>query len=451
MDPIKTAVLVIAVSMYALVILFQNKKVLITSAAAALLIILGMIMPGKIFILPQDVVAQDGIFPSIIFAFTHSLFNLIDWNVLMIYLGSMIVASMFIYSKVPLKLADVLVVRSRNSAVAVVFVLILTGLLSTFIENIVAVVIMAPVAFSICSKTRLNPLAFICALAMISNIEGTATLVGDPPSIIFASYAGYNFNDFFFHNGKLSVFFIAQAGMIAGCIFYFMTFARKSRDKIFGESEKVISWVPLILLAVMILGLSFVPFIPYRFDYASGLCVMAAACMSILWFKFFQKKTVSDTAKKLKELDWESICFLMGIFIVTGAVSECGLLDILAGFLSKVCGQSALKGFLIILVFSVLLSGFINNVPFIIAMLPVANSMAFSMRINPELYMFALLIGCCLGGNLSPYGASANVAAMGIIKKEGNEISFKKWMRIGVPFTVITTVASSVFLWVLWS
>lgn len=451
MDPIKFAVLFIAVLMYAFVILFQKKKVLVTSLSAVILIILGMINPGKVFILPQDVVALEGNFPSIIFAFTHSVFNLIDWNVLMIYLGSMIVASMLIYSKVPVKLADLLIASSPNSGIAVVFVLVLTGLISTFIENVAVVLIMAPIALSMCSRTRFNPVAFLCGLALMSNIEGTATLVGDPPSMIFASHAGYNFSDFFFHNGKPSIFFIVQSGMITGCIFFFLVFARKSKEKIVCEGEKVLSWIPFMLLAVMVIGLALVSFFPFRFDYISGMFVMGVALLSILWFMLIQKKTVQETALKLKELDWETIFFLMGIFIVIGAVSESGLLDILAAGFTKICGQSAAKGFMIILLISVLLSGFIDNVPFIIAMLPVANSMAFSMRINPELYMFALLVGSCLGGNLTPYGASANVVAMGIIKKEGYDISFKKWLRIGVPFTLLTTFVASTLLWIIWS
>ena len=153
----------------------------------------------------------------------------------------------------------------------------------------------------------------------------------------------------------------------------------------------------------------------------------------------------------IKGLDWETIFFLIGIFIVVGAISEVGLLADFAKFLSGVCGDSVLLGFVLILAVSVLISGFVDNVPYIIVMLPVAGSLAVDMGIAKELYMFALLVGSCLGGNLTPYGASANVVAMGILKKEGYPINFGGWLKIAGTFTVFTTAVSAIVLWLLWA
>ena len=261
----------------------------------------------------------------------------------------------------------------------------------------------------------------------------------------------YTFNDFFVHGGRLSVFFIVQAGMVAGCIFFYLYFARKSKDKINVDKEPVISWVPFILLLVMIFGLAIISFVHISFTYLSGLFVLALGIIGVVWYYKGQKKTKEETKTLIKELDWETIFFLVGIFIVIGAIQETGLLEDFAHFLAGITGGSHLAGFVIILVVSIVISGFVDNVPYIIAMLPVAKGMAVAMGLNPELYMFALLVGSCLGGNLTPFGASANIVAMGILKKEGYPMKFSGWLKVGVPFTIITTTVSAIVLWLLWA
>ena len=142
---------------------------------------------------------------------------------------------------------------------------------------------------------------------------------------------------------------------------------------------------------------------------------------------------------------------MIGIFVVVGAISETGLLKDFADFLARITGGNKLAGFILILAVSIFISGFVDNVPYIIVMLPVAGNMAESMGINRELFLFALLIGSCLGGNLTPFGASANVVAMGIVKKEGHPMSFAKWLKLGGTFTLITTAAAAIVLWLLWA
>ena len=235
MGGLKYAVLAIAVLMYLLVILFQNKKVWFTTAAAALVIILGIIFPAQIF---------DG--EGRLFALTHSLFQIINWNVIMIYLGSMTIAALFLYSNVPARFADGIINNSKNTGIAIVLILAMTGIISIFVENVATVLVMAPIALALCKKLDKNPTYFMIGLAVMSNMEGTATLVGDPPSMIFAAYAGYNFNDFFFHQGRLSIFFIIQAGLVAGCIFFYFFFAKLGKQKLDVEKTPVISWVPFI-------------------------------------------------------------------------------------------------------------------------------------------------------------------------------------------------------------
>ncbi|MBR0495898.1 MAG: TRAP transporter large permease subunit [Treponema sp.] len=437
---LKWLVLALAVAMYALVIAKQDKKVIFTSVAALLVIGLGIAFPGAIF------TSGSGRF----YALTHAFSSLVNWNVLMIYVGSMTIAALFLYSKVPAKIADFLVKVSPSTGLAIVLILAMTGIISIFVENVATVLVMAPIALSLCKKLKMNPTMFMVGLAVMSNLEGTATLVGDPPSMIFASYAGYTFNDFFVHAGRLSIFFIVQSGLLAGCIFFYAVFARL-KEKTEVEGEPVISVVPAILLLGLIFGLAAISFIPNEVPFLSGGFVMVLGLAGILWYIFSQKKTGSETWELVKGLDWETIAFLIGIFVVVGAISETGLLKDFADFLARITGGSKFAGFILILAVSIFISGFVDNVPYIIVMLPVAGNMAESMGINRELFLFTLLIGSCLGGNLTPFGASANVVAMGIVKKEGHPMSFAKWLKLGGTFTLITTAAAAAVLWLLWA
>lgn len=446
-DILKWIILAIAVLMYIFVIAFQDKKVIFTSGAALLVIILGIIFPGVIFKLPENISS----FGSRSYALTHSLFEIINWNVILIYLGSMTIAALFLYSNVPARIADGIINNSRNTGIAIVMILAMTGIISIFVENVATVLVMAPIALALCKKLKMNPTYFMIGLAVMSNLEGTATLVGDPPSMIFASYAGYNFNDFFFHNGKLSIFFLIQAGLLTGCIYFYCFFAKAGKNKIEVEKTKVISWVPFIILLVMIFGLAAISFIPTDFPYLSGLFVLGLGIISVLWYVLSQKKNGAEVWELIKGLDWETIFFLLGIFVVVGGIQEVGLLEEFALLLAKICGGSKLLGFFVILLVSVLISGFVDNVPYIIAMLPVAGSMALAMNLDKELFMFALLIGSCLGGNLTPFGASANVVSMGIVKKEGYPMNFSGWLKVAVPFTVLTTGVAALCLWLIWA
>ena len=440
---LKWIVLALAILMYIFVIIFQNKKVWFTTGAVFLLLILGMIFPGQVF---SEGLASSGRFTVI----SHSLFELINWNILMIYVGSMIIAALFIYSKVPAIIADRIVSHSPNTGIAVVLILAMTGIISIFVENVATVLVMAPIAMALSKKLKLNPIPFMIGLAVMSNLEGTATLVGDPPSMIFASYSGYNFNDFFVHQGKLSIFFIIQVGMIVGCIFFYCIFGRV-KEKAQIEKDTAISYVPLILLLLMIFGLAGISFFSTELGYSSGCFVLGLGIIGLLWYKFSQKKNASELWTLVKELDWETIFFLIGIFVVVGAISETGLLQDFAVFIENLIGGNVFLGFILILAFSVLISGFVDNVPYIIVMLPVAQTLATNIGVAQEIYMFALLVGSCLGGNLTPFGASANIVAMGILKKEGYPVNFGGFLKISAPFTILTTVASAAVLWLIWA
>ena len=438
----KWVVLALAVMMYALVIIVQHKKIVFTSAAALVILLLGAIFPESIF--------SSGGVPLRAYPFIHAFTSLVNWNVLMIYVGSMIIAALFIYSRMPAYIADIMVEKAPNTGIAIVLILAMTGIISIFVENVATVLVMAPIALALCKKLKIDPTYFMIGLAVMSNLEGTATLVGDPPSMIFASYAGYTFNDFFVHAAKPSIFFFIQTGMITGCLYFYLFFAKQKEKPDLDKSE-VISPLPFFLLLAMIFGLAAISFLHFDCEFLSGLYVLALGIAGVLWFRFVQRRSLRETWLLIKGLDWETIAFLIGIFIVVGAISETGLLSDFAHTLARITGGNVFVGFMLILTVSVVISGFVDNVPYIIVMLPVAQTLASRMDLAAELYMFALLIGSCLGGNLTPFGASANVVAMGILKREGYPVDFAGWLNTGAPFTILTTAAAAAALWFVWT
>jgi Na+/H+ antiporter NhaD/arsenite permease-like protein len=429
---LKWIVLALAAAMYVLVIIFPQRKAWIT-AGAALAVLAVAFGFGSETITPLK-----------------ALTGYINWSVLLIFVGSLIIAELFIYSRVPARIADNIVDVSPNAGVAIVAILMMTGIVSAFVENVATVLVMAPIALALSKKLKMPPTYFLVGLAVMANLQGTATLVGDPPSMIFASYARYGFNDFFVYSGRPSIFFVVQVGMLAGALFFYAYFARHGSKKITVEREPILSWFPTILLLLMILALALGSFFHTGISLGPSAAVLGLGIAGLLWYRFIRKESRDDTVKMIKGLDWETVIFLVGIFVVVGAISDTGLLGEFAAFLGSVIGNNVLLGFVVILLVSVLISGFVDNVPYIIVMLPVAGTLATAMGLEKELYMFALLIGSCLGGNLTPIGASANVVAVGLLKKQGVEMGFKEWFKIGVPFTLLTTTAASVFLWFVW-
>jgi len=420
--------------MYVLVILLPHKKAIIAPATAALLLFCGLLFPG----------------PGVL-TISRAFGELINWNILAIYVGSLIIADLFIYSRAPAALADRVVDHSPTLGLAIVAILVITSLISAFVENVATVLVMAPIALAICRRLDLDPVPFLIGLAVMANLQGTATLVGDPPSMVFASYSGYGFNDFFFHEGRPSIFFAVQVGALVGALYYFFYFRKFGKIAIDLPDERVVSWIPTILLVGMIAGLAAISFITGGgLHPAAGYLCLGLAALGLVWFVALRKEPASEVKDLVKRLDWETILFLIGVFVVVGAIGDVGLLDDLAAALTSVIGGSPVLGFTVIVAVSVLISGFVDNVPYIIAMLPVADKLAQAQGLPGELFLFGLLIGSCLGGNLTPFGASANVVAVGIAKKEGRPVAFSRWLKIAGPFTILTTLASALVVYIIW-
>jgi Na+/H+ antiporter NhaD/arsenite permease-like protein len=161
-------------------------------------------------------------------------------------------------------------------------------------------------------------------------------------------------------------------------------------------------------------------------------------------------KDKNSILKGIKSLDWETTFFLLGVFILVGGMTLTGWIEIISAYLCGLIGQNIFLGYTLLVFISVVLSAFIDNVPFLAAMLPVAVSLSSKLQVNPALFLFGLLIGVSLGGNITPIGASANIVACGLLKKEGYPVKFKDFVKIGLPFTIAAVTAAYLFVWFIW-
>lgn len=378
----------------------------------------------------------------------------INWNVMGIYAGMLFMSEMIIYSKIPDVLAEKIVSSSKKVWVAMIGVCFLSGLLSTVIENVAVVLIVAPVALFVAKRLEINPAPLLIGIAVMSNLQGVATMIGDPPSLLLANYAGLNFTDFFFFHGKPSLFFEVQfAAIISVIVLYFM-FKSFDHPSVKLNRRHVKSYLPGILLAAMVALLAAASLVNYNGGsawwkfldaYKLGIISLLFGLFAWVWYYFKEKE---DFKAVLFRLDWGTGVFLIGVFILVGSLIKVGFMPFLAKNIASITGSSVFGAYFIIIFFSVSLSAFIDNVPFIAAMLPVVGHLADIMVVSPYLFYFGLVIGASVGGNVTPVGASANIVAMGILKKNGSEPSFWDFVKIGLPFTIITVFAATALVWV---
>lgn len=378
----------------------------------------------------------------------EALLEKISWNVMGLFFGTLILAEIFLMSRVPAVLAEWLVDKSKSTRIAMLALCALSGFISIFVENVAVVLLVAPVALSLADKLKLNPAPLLIGIAISSNVQGTATMIGDPPSMILASHMRMGFWDFFFYQGKPGVFFAIQAGALASLAILAVAFRRHRNKSELLTQEKARSWVPTGLLGLLVLGLSFATVVDPEFAWFAGSYTLALSLAALFWFRL--RVRWGSTRELIRSLDWDTTFFLLGVFVVVGGLSDSGWLDKLSSFMSGAAGTSPLRAFAMIVTFAVFASGFVDNVPFLLVMIPVAQKMAAQMGVPVPLLMFGLLIGSCLGGNLTPIGASANVVTIGILRKRGCTVSFRDFMRIGIPFTVAAVLCGCLFVWWVW-
>ncbi|MGI6027776.1 MAG: SLC13 family permease [Candidatus Heteroscillospira sp.] len=374
----------------------------------------------------------------------------IDFNVIMMIAGTMGIVSLFIESRMPMLLADIIIEKTPNVRWAIVALALFAGIISAFVDNVATVLMVAPVALAIAKRLDLSPVPMIISIAVSSNLQGAATLVGDTTSILLGGYANMNFIDFFVYQGKMGMFFIVQIGAVISAIVLLWLFRKESSPIVSSQRAVVTDYFPSILLLGMIVLLIIASFLPNMPSCINGLICDALLLIGLLRsvIKTGSLKVVGDV---FKEIDWQTILLLTGLFMVIGGIRACGVIDALAQFIAGLGNGNVFIIYTIIVWASVLLSAFIDNIPYVATMLPVAQGIAASMGIDPTLLYFGLLSGATLGGNLTPIGASANIAGIGILRKAGFEVKNTDFLRIGIPFTLSAVIPAYIIIWLLFA
>ena len=380
----------------------------------------------------------------------QNVLGTIDFNVILMIIGTMGIVALFIESKMPALLADLIMEKVSNIQMAAVSLVLFAGIISAFVDNVATVLMVAPVALEICKKLKTNPVPFIIAIAVSSNLQGAATLVGDTTSIMLGSALDMSFTDFFVYNGRPGIFFAVELGALFSALIIAFLF-RKEKTIVPKASvpTKVNNYVPSLLLIGTIALLILASFIPNKPAITNGLICCGLLVFGLL-HNFLTKKKFLAIIHPLKKIDFETIGLLLGLFIIIGGIAEQGVIDAVAKLLARLGGGNLFVLYTIIVWGSVLISAFIDNIPYVATMIPVIASLASTLDIDPTVLYFGLLSGATLGGNCTPIGASANITGIGILRKEGYTVKNSDFFKIGIPFTLTATIPAYIYFWLIY-
>ncbi len=417
--------LIVFILMYVLMLIFSKRRMFVALGAAIVLVIAGMLSPV-------------------------GALKAIDWNVILMIGGTMGIVSLFIESGMPERMGQLLLRHVPNACWAVIALSLFSGFISAFVDNVATLLMLAPVGIAISKELKLNPVPVLISISVSSNLQGAATLVGDTTSIMLGGYANMDFTQFIFWHGRPSIFFAVELGALATIPVLLWLFRRDKAPIPRGKETEVTDYFPTVLMIGVVVLLIAASFIHNKPHITNGL-ICVVLCVIGLVRAMIKRKSLDPLKLVASEMDYQTLLMLAGLFIVIAAVSEVGIIDRIADIFSMASGSSLLLLYILIVGVSVILSAFIDNIPYVAAMLPVVSSIAASKGIDPIVFYFGLLTGATLGGNITPFGASANITAIGILRKEGYEVKNKDFFRIGLPFTFVAVVVGAVFIWLVWS
>lgn len=385
----------------------------------------------------------------------------VDFNVLLMMAGMMGTVFLFIQSKMPARLAEELIAHVPDVRWAVSVLALLAGFISAFVDNVATVLMVAPVGLAIARRLKRSPVPVLIAIAVSSNLQGAATLVGDTTSILLGSFAEMNFFDFFWMQGRPGIFWGVELGALASLLVLLRLFRHETQPvdaKVETEVDDDVPAALMVLTVGLLIAASFLPepetgWLHTLYELRSGL-----VCMGLCLFgtvrACLRAGSVRPFGRIVKELDRDTLLLLFGLFIVIDGIRAAGVIDAAAQLFHLAAGEDPFRLFTLLVVVSVVLSAFIDNIPYVAAMLPVVQGIAALMNngagMEPYVFYFGLLTGATLGGNLTPIGASANIAAIGILRKNGEAVSARDFLRVGVPFTLAAVAGGYIYLWLVW-
>lgn len=361
----------------------------------------------------------------------------IDWDVIFLLLGMMLVVAVLrrtgVFEYLAIRAAKL--AGGRPFRVLMLLVLV-TAAASALLDNVTTVLLVAPVTLMVCDRLGVAPVPFLIAETLASNIGGAGTLVGDPPNIIIASRADLSFTDFLVH--LLPISLVVLAAFLVLARFMFRSALRADPERAASlmalDEREAITDSKMLARSLVVLVLILVGFLLQRqTGIAPSVVALLGAGMMLLLSRLAPKDLVAD-------VEWETLLFFVGLFILVGALVEVGALEVLAGLLATATGGAVVPTLLTVLIGSAVLSAVVDNIPYVTAMTPVVASLIVA---NPELgrgggLWWALALGADLGGNATMVGASANVVVIGIAARNGLRISFTEWLKYGLPTAALS-------------
>lgn len=450
MDAIQIIAIILFAGMYVGLLTFPKIRPYITISMALVFLILLIIYNAS---------PDQSLLATIRETLSNSFSNTSTWNVLMLITGTMGVVSLFIDSKMPNLLADLIIEKTSSIKWAIISLALFAGIISAFVDNVATVLMVAPVALNVCKKLKISPVLSIIAITISSNLQGAATLVGDTTSILLAQQTNMNFVDFIWYQGRPGIFWIVEIGAIASTLILLFIFRKNTQDIVNPERTIVTDYFPSYLLAGTILLLIIASFFPILSDITLGM-INGIICLSLFIIGLIKKHIQSikneslSIKENLKQIDLSTLFLLLGLFIVIGALDTLGIIQKI-GELFLGLGGNVFLIYSIIVWFSVFISAFIDNIPYVMTMLPVVGIIVMNLNangpvVNPNLLYFGLLIGATLGGNITPIGASANITGIGILRAEGYEVKTSTFMKLSIPFTLIAVTTGFILNYLIW-
>ncbi len=368
-------------------------------------------------------------------------FSAIDFNVIFLLMGMMIIVNITSHTGVFQWLAIKAAKIARGKPIALLIIFsVLTAVISAFLDNVTTVLLVGPVTLLIARELKVDPVPFMISEALASNIGGTATLIGDPPNIMIGSTANLSFIDF---GANLT------PGVLVILLFFCLTLWVVFRKRLQTTPElmariqtldekKAITDKSMLIKSLVVIGAVIAAFLVHsELGYEPGEIALAGAAILLLLKGGSPEET-------LKEVDWTTILFFIGLFIVVGATVKAGLINLLAKWLLELTRGNPIVTGLVVLWASAFLSAFIDNIPYVATMIPLILALKGSMDVTP--LWWALSLGACLGGNGTLVGASANVVISGIAGKSGYPIHFLRFTKYGMPIMILTLIISSIYL-----
>lgn len=366
----------------------------------------------------------------------------IDFNTLGVLLGMMLFVSVVKLSGV----FEFLAIKCARLAkgdpwkIMLLFVL-LTAVLSAFLDNVTTVLLIGPMTLTVCKLLDVNPIPFFMTEILASNIGGTATLIGDPPNIMIGSAAGYSFFDFILYDAPaVAIILVAILGVFYALYGRKMNVDDEHKTRIMELDEHAqIKNRRLLKQSVVMTALVVVGFMAHG---ALGLesCIIALGAAGIIML--ISGESIEEA---LSNVEWTTLSFFAGLFVIVGALAKTGVIGMLANGLIDATGGNVFITMLVLLIGSAVISSFLDNIPFVATMIPILLAMeSTGMDVTP--LWWAVSLGACLGGNGTLIGASANVVLSDISKKHGHEITFAKFFKTGFPIMLLTILIAGVYL-----